>query len=205
MCVCVCVCVCVQGMDADVAERLALWTFNVPTITISSDRTNQFDQPAALRNTLQQLADLQGSDVTNVVLQGWDCQAMADVLPDSAAEIQHLRLCVHTPGPLTDVLLRAVLRVGPCVRGLVVDSLDLQSDHSDVVWPWSGLSMEWVDVAQLLRLSAPGSGAELGYKAMSLASCGNLDEVRVTHTHRHTHTHTCIRLERPAGRGYSRT
>ncbi len=134
------------------------------------------DQPAALRRTLRQLADMQAPDAT-VWLQGWDWPAVADTVAECLPLLPHLRFGAHTDEPLTDELLAVVLRMGPHMRRLSVGSIALQSDHSGVVWPWSVLCAGTLDVAQLLRLPEPAQGAQVRVSVVTLGCYDSLTEV----------------------------
>ncbi len=149
-----------QGLRAQYADRLISWRFDVPRVTVQCDGVPPADQPAALRRTLRQLADMQAPDA-DVWLQGWEWLAVADAAAECLPLLPHLRMGVHTDGPLTDELLAVVLRMGPHMRRLSVGSLALQSDHSGVAWPWTVLCAETLDLAQLVRLPEPDQGAEL--------------------------------------------
>ncbi len=157
MCVHVC---CSQGIEASVAERLALWRFDVPRVTVQCNGVSPADQPAALGRTLRQLADMQAPDAT-VWLQGWDWTAVADTVAECLPLLPHLQFGVHTDEPLKDAMLAAVLRMGPHMRRLSVYSLKLQSDHSGVAWPWAEFFVRTLDAAQLLRLPEPDAGAQM--------------------------------------------
>ncbi len=175
-----------QGLDAHVAERLALWRFDNKRVALRYDGVPPADQPAALRRTLRQLADMQAPEAT-VWLQGWQWPAVADTVAECLPLLPHLQFGVHTDKPLTDQLLAVVLRMGPHMRCLYVYRLALQSDHSGVAWPWSVLSVEHLDIAQMLRLPQPGPGAQLRTCVFRLKH----EAVRAhTHTRTHTHTHT---------------
>ncbi len=187
MCVCVC---CSQGIAASVSERLALWRFDVPRVTVQCDGVPPADQPAALRRTLRQLADMQAPDAT-VWLQGWDWPAVADTVAECLPLLPHLHFGVHMGwGPLPDAWLFAILQMGPHMRRLSVLRLALQSDHSGVAWPWEELCVETLDVAQLLKLPVPAAKVAVRAGVLAMESCGALDEVRHSMASHRTHTAT---------------
>ncbi len=133
-------------------------------------------QPTALRNTLRQLASMQMSEDTTVYLRWWDWPAVVDVLVEHLPLLSHLDIHASLD-VLTDEQLAAVVQTDPRRRWLGVSKLALQSDHSDVAWPWSELRIGKLDVAQLLRLPAPGHAARLRVDHVSFASCTTLNEV----------------------------
>ncbi len=180
---------CAQGIDHTVAECLALWCLHASEVSVECSGVRPADQPAALRRTLQQLADMQAPDAV-VWLSGWQwSDQLGETVADSMAALQHLRVGVRMVGPLTDVLLAAVLRMGPHMQRLSVPSVALYSDHSDVSWQITDLSTKALDIVQLLRLPASDQ-LQLRAGDLCIAKFRRLLEVRQARTHTHTHTHT---------------
>ncbi len=134
----------------------------------------------ALRRTLHQLAGMHAPDAT-LWLQGWEWPAVADTLAECLPLLPHLAFGVQWNGPLTDERLAVVMRMGPHMCRLSVDSVALQSDHSGVVWPWSVLCVEKLGVAQLLELPVPSHDAHLRAHKLEMDTCKDLSEVRTTH------------------------
>ncbi len=153
MCVCVCVCARLQGLPPDLVRRLPEWRFTVRgTIVLSASGFSH--HPTALRNTLRQLSALDAPGST-VWLREWDwgVQGMAQVVRDVVPALPHLRLSVDVGKALTDELLGVALEMGPCVRSLSVEGLELQSDqHANTAWPWDELECEFMTLSSVLKL-----------------------------------------------------
>ncbi len=162
---------------------MASWCLDVVHMVVQCDGLPSADQPAALRRTLQQLADMQAPDAV-VWLQGWQwSDQLADIVADSLPALQHLRFGVRLAEPLTDQLLAAVLRMGPHMRRLSVPCLALQPDHDGVGWQVTELILGEFDIGQLLRLPSqlPGSSQlQLRPHILPMAPCISFSEVGTT-------------------------
>ncbi len=122
-------------------------------------------QPEALHVLLGQVTSMY-ADGISVWLQSWDWPAVAGAVA-RFNQWENIGLGVHEEGPLTDDLLRVVMRMGARVRRVRTTHLALQSDHSSATWPWSHIILKRADVAQLPRLPCPGAGALIAVETLS--------------------------------------
>ncbi len=92
-----------------------------------------------------------------VQLQRWSWHpSTLATLAAGLPALPHLSFALNLHKPLTDELLMAVVATN--VHSLSVRSLSLQSDeHANTPWPWKQLTVETVDMAQLLKLPSPAT------------------------------------------------
>lgn len=122
------------------------------------------DQHTALCTVLQQLSALQAPGITIRLVRWRWTHPMALSLAAALPALPHLQFSLRLES-LTNELLGVALAMGPCVRGLHVGSLHLQTNtHANTPWPWEDVYIgAWpFDVTALLRLPCPvrgGSGS----------------------------------------------
>ncbi len=156
------------------------------------------DQPAAMRLTFRHLTDMPVPGGW-VWLKHWDWLVVADTVAQCVSTMRLLRFAVSVTEPLTDELLRVVMRMGRNMTHLQAASLALQSDHIRVSWPCASLHIWSADVAQLLRLPVPAAAAQLTVDTLSLASLSAETQVR---THKQQTTSTVAPWGQPHRTGF---
>lgn len=113
---------------------------------------SEIDQPAALRNTLRQLTDLQ-SPCHQLTLIDWQwTEDLGIAASEATAALARFKLSILDDGGgtiMTDDVLRGLLRLGTHVAKVDIDSVDLQVGCSDAVWPWESLSLCSLDLGQV--------------------------------------------------------
>ncbi len=157
-------------------ETFARLSLEVERVELYCNDMPLADQPAAMRALLRQLADMQAPNAT-VWLEGWDWSVVADTVAECLPALPHLRVGVDDEGALTDELLLAAMRMGPHMRSVKAQVLDLQSDYSSTAWPWLELDVQCAQLAQLLKLPAPAPVAKLKVDDVSLCSWDTVSEV----------------------------
>ncbi len=157
---------CLQGIPVTITERWERWHIEGTCLSVEFYFSIPIaDQPAAVRNTLQQLSRLPAAAGTTLQFSNywWTAElaeAMAAVLPG----LPQYQISVSMLD-LTDEMLRIATAMGPCVHELATSSLQSQSLFDGALLngpsvPWMGLSIGSVELSTLTRRIDP-DGAPL--------------------------------------------
>lgn len=111
-----------------------------------------------MRNALSQLASLSTAPDVTVCLKHWQwSDDIAKAVTAALPTLTHLKLTVNLQDRMmTDALLGMALQLGANMPSLNVGAFDLESDqYANTPWPWEGLTIDMLDIADLCKLPMP--------------------------------------------------